>query len=365
MKKLFLRIGIQLIIFFVLLELGLMGTTSLGLIQIGKPQYNFQIIEHFWNDSDSTFGVWRKPYHEYMHITSCFNINYKANSIGARDIERELNSSRKRVIVIGDSFTEGWGVEIKDRFSNQLENISQLEFINMGVSRFGLTQEYLLYKNKAKKYDHDAILWALFPENDVIDDDLSYMTSIHKNQYKPFWKGEYPNYKLVYGPDAYKEGMQSMGSLGGWKGILKNFTYTYHFYRYIKLRYIGYTVFQRESHLGKSGHFRLSNEQWNRIKYNIEKLLIESKGKQVNIITIPSKYDIVKYKKEQLDVPLRDSLDVLSAQLGFSYYDLLKEFKKDDLLNQQELYFDCDDHWNVEGHKWAAKVIDSVFSFKK
>ncbi len=366
MKKKILRIGIQILVFFVFLELGLMIFVYLDFIRIGKPSYNFKTVEHFWNDSDPAFGAWRKPYHEYLHISSCFNVNYKANSIGARDKERKLHSSQNRVIVIGDSYAEGWGVETNERFSEQLENMCQLEFINMGMSNFGPTQQYLLYKHKAKQYDHNSILWTLFPENDVIDDDLSYWTSIHTNQYRAFWEGEYPNYKLIYGPDTFKEGIQGPSkSFNGWKGLLKNFTYTYHLLKYLRLKYIQYTILPRESHLGHSGYFKIDTQQWNRMKHSIEKLLTESQGKKINIVTIPSKYDILKNREEKFAIPLRDSLEKLSKQLGFSYYDLLKEFDKDTSGIESKLYFDCDDHWNAIGHQWAAKKLDSVFSFNK
>lgn len=365
MKKIFLKVGIQALIFFVLLELGLMTLSNLEYIRIDKPSYNFKRVEHFWSYPDSVFGSWRRPYQEYFHLSSCFSVNYKANSIGARDIERNPESSKNRIMVIGDSFAAGWGVDLEERFSNQLENICQLEFLNMGISNFGLTQEYVLYKNKAKKYDHSSILWTIFPENDIIDDDPKFWISIDSDSYRPFWKGEYPNYKLVYGPNIFIERTQGLEQSKSLKILLKNFTYTYNFLKYIKFRYIEYTSFPRGSYLGHNGYYKLNEDQWNRIKYNIEQVLIESEGKSLNMVTIPSKFDIIKYKEKEQKVPLRDSLEKLSFRLGFSYYDLLREFDKNASLSESELYFDCDDHWNEKGHRWAAKVLDSVFSFRK
>lgn len=363
MKKKLIKILIQLIVFLVALEVVLFTASSLKIIDIGRPSYQLSKKEHFWNDSDSIHGAWRKPNHEYTHMTQCFSVTYKSNSVGIRDQERSLNSSNRRVVLIGDSFAEGWGVKEKDRFSNQLEDRLGMEFLNFGTSNYGLTQEYLLYQARILEYDHDAVLWTFFPENDMLDDDIQYCDNLYLRQYRAFWKGKYPNYNLYYGPNDYGEQTAGLGQELGWKDIPLNFSYTSQLVKYLKVRYIHLSQTKRNPELGKSGYFKMSQAQWDRMRYTIERLKEVSGDRKVYIVTIPGKYDIARYKEGKESVPLRDSLEQASVKLGFEYYDLLREFDELKGISEKELYLDCDNHWNKKGHQWAARVMDSVFSF--
>src|SRR5262245_62400166 len=82
-------------------------------------------------------------------------MTYRSNSYGARDVERTLTSDRPRVLVLGDSMTEGLGVALEQRFTNLLERETGIEHLNFATSGdFGTTQYYLLYKTLASKFSH-------------------------------------------------------------------------------------------------------------------------------------------------------------------------------------------------------------------
>ena len=75
----------------------------------------------------------------FNHITGCFDVNYKFNSIGARD-EEFTEKINDRAMLIGDSFAESYGLNKDYRVDSLLERKLDLEVLNFGVSgHFGTT----------------------------------------------------------------------------------------------------------------------------------------------------------------------------------------------------------------------------------
>ncbi|WP_132644155.1 SGNH/GDSL hydrolase family protein [Roseivirga ehrenbergii] len=362
-KKLF-KILIPFTIFFFSLELGLMILNALNIIKLEEPIYSFDNSRRFWAENDPDFGVWHSANYSFRHKKECFDVKYLTNSIGARDKERQISASGSRFAVIGDSFAEGWGVEDQDRFSNLLEGRTGIEFMNFAVGGAGLTQEYLIYKKKVMPFEHDAVLWALFPINDIVDDDIEFHAKYSHNRYRAYWVGEYPDYHIEHGLDSVQQSHFYFEKPNNIKSFLKNFTYTYNMLRAFKY------VYQRtqvpEFDLSDSpGYFQINDEQWDRTKYSIEKMKEAMGDKKLYIVTIPGDHSYKIYKDHRYEVPLRDSLTKWSAKLGFQYYDLLSEADRMDSTEWKSLYFDCDAHWNTIGHKWAADKIDSVFNISR
>lgn len=104
----------------------------------------------------------------YEHET-----NVVINSVGMRDREYTLNKPEgvKRIVVIGDSFTSGLGVDAKEVFTEVMEDslLSNVEVLNFGVNGFGPTQEFLMLKYKGLKYDPDIVIMVLYIRNDFDD----------------------------------------------------------------------------------------------------------------------------------------------------------------------------------------------------
>src|SRR5262245_55834476 len=160
-----------------LLELGIGLVTKWGLFQSKVPTYSIMQARNpfFSRDVNPDFGVWHLPDAKTRHAKSCFDVVYSANSHGARDRERTLQSDRQRIVVLGDSMTEGVGVESASRYTDILEHESGVEHLNFGTAgTFGTTQQYLLYKTLASKFSHSAVLISMIPENDFWDNDYEF-----------------------------------------------------------------------------------------------------------------------------------------------------------------------------------------------
>ena len=95
------------------------------------------------------------------------------NSKGLRDHEYpyEKPPGKKRVLVLGDSYTWGYGVENDAIFTEVLERLLEKdgkpwEVLNSGVSGYGTDQEYLWFKREGVKYQPDLVVVAFFVLND-------------------------------------------------------------------------------------------------------------------------------------------------------------------------------------------------------
>jgi lysophospholipase L1-like esterase len=92
----------------------------------------------------------------------------KTNGAGFRcnrEATPQKNSAR-RVLVFGDSYTAGDGVSNGKRYSDVLEeNLADTEVLNFGLSGSGTDQQFLIYREFAKKIEFDAVVITVLVEN--------------------------------------------------------------------------------------------------------------------------------------------------------------------------------------------------------
>lgn len=98
-----------------------------------------------------------------------FSTTFSTNSKGLRDREYELKKPEgiTRIIVIGDSFTWGFGVSDDEIYTERLEAmLTDTEVINLGVTGYGLRQEITYLEREGLQYDPDIVI-AGFCMNDI------------------------------------------------------------------------------------------------------------------------------------------------------------------------------------------------------
>lgn len=97
-----------------------------------------------------------------------FDTVVEINSKGFRGPERDYarNAGVRRVLVMGDSLTWGYGVDFEGTFTARLEKlVPNLEVVNLGVSGYSTDQELLLYQDEGRKYAADVVI-VLVVKND-------------------------------------------------------------------------------------------------------------------------------------------------------------------------------------------------------
>ena len=173
-------INLSLIIFSTLFAL-LLSEIALRLMGF-DPLYVSPERDRFWK-YDSLLGWAHEPGQEGIFETPQFRTVVRINENGLRDGQHsyERQNDTERVLVLGDSFAWGYGVEESERFSQLLEKSLDVEVINAGISGYSTDQELLWYRTEGIKYETDLVILVL-SGNDVGDNDRELINTIY---YKP------------------------------------------------------------------------------------------------------------------------------------------------------------------------------------
>ncbi len=121
----------------------------------------------------------------------------RTNSIGMRS-DREYPftkpKDRKRILLLGDSYTAGDGVSNGERYSDLLEEKHpSLDVLNFGLSNTGTDQQCLIYEKIAKPFEVDAYIFAVLIEN----------IARNAQTCRPSWN--HREMQVVYRPKPYFE----------------------------------------------------------------------------------------------------------------------------------------------------------------
>lgn len=133
--------------------MGLLGLPAAREIQVAHPSYYYE-----------------------RRKTIEFEYEFQTNSMGLRyrDISLEKGDNEVRFLVLGDSLTEGVGVEANETFASLLEermsNMSGkgVRFINGGLQHTGPLQYWRLFYFVGLQYEPDVVIVCIYA-NDVSD----------------------------------------------------------------------------------------------------------------------------------------------------------------------------------------------------
>src|SRR5262245_5794214 len=117
---------------------------------------------------------WRPQPNSTYHSVR-FNVTYTTNSRGLRGPEQRLERSAglKRIVVLGDSFAWGWGVNDDDVFPRVMAaQLRDTEVVNLGITAFAVPQEFDYLKIEGILYQPDIVVLALC-QNDIPRDERS------------------------------------------------------------------------------------------------------------------------------------------------------------------------------------------------
>jgi lysophospholipase L1-like esterase len=109
-----------------------------------------------------------EPNRSYWHTTAEYRINIRTNSNGIRadrEIPYEKPKGVKRIILLGDSFGMGYGVDLEDTFSSQMQKALERagvrsEVVNLSVSGHGTAEQLITLRYEGLRYQPDFVLIA-------------------------------------------------------------------------------------------------------------------------------------------------------------------------------------------------------------
>lgn len=148
-----------IIITFVVLEVGIRYHFS------SHTNYDFEMWKYAVELKDPLADGALPFHHKPGKSGNYFGVEIKTNSLGLRNAEITVPKppGTKRVLVLGDSFTLGWGVPFEDTYSRQLEKMlhtksGAYEVVNMGTGNYNSSMEVELFKRKGLALDPDIVV---------------------------------------------------------------------------------------------------------------------------------------------------------------------------------------------------------------
>ena len=124
-------------------------------------------LTQFWQ-YDARYGWSHVPGTRGTFTLGSGSTEVAINAKGFRgpEIEYARDDRRRRIVVLGDSYVWGYGVDQKNVFTELLGTARpDVEVVNLGVSGYSTDQELLLYRDEGHKYGADVIM-VVVADND-------------------------------------------------------------------------------------------------------------------------------------------------------------------------------------------------------
>jgi len=372
------------------------------------------------NIADQYVGWYGQPGMEIVRSLPTTCSVYRYNNLGFRGPDRSLAKPDgvMRILVLGDSFVEGYQLPDDQLMTTQLERIltqrlaRPVEVINMGISGWGTAQEVLAYNRFGRALQPDIVILMFATCNDIINSSqkLSKIYNEKMEPLKPFFtlennqlQAHLPDEHLVQKSRALAEVNQSQKREAPWEkmiGIKRLLCRT-------RLGYLLWTRWDQPSQLrltldrwkivpfskrifrttwGEHGFYRgLSLRFWIyypeidpiwqaavqvsgrmilRLKDMVEedhaRLLlvsganIEQVDKDIWKLT-QRLQPTIRHFKLDLNLPEK-RMKIMTENQKIQYLSLVPDFRQA-ASEGRELFLRGDGHWNKEGHLVAAEAI--------
>jgi hypothetical protein len=260
-----------------------------------------------------------------------FSVQVNINSYRLRDHEYPLKRNEKnRMLVLGDSFGWGHGVELVDRFDEILEmRHANWEIINTSVSGYGTDQQFLYLRDRGIAFKPDVVLLLLY-SNDFGNNSAAAQYFLNK----PYFTLHDTGLELHNIPVPSLSIKQRLAHFVGRTYILGR-AYTGAKQLLAALRG---DRDQADQAPETSGEYQLTRKLISGI-HDVSREI----GADFILVSVPM--------QNESKAALRE----LSETAGFPYLPLDESFENS---SDKRAWFPLDGHWNSHGHRLAADAID-------
>lgn len=315
------------------------------------------------------WGAWHVADLTFRHTKSCFDITMTFNEVGARD-GSFANLPTTSLILIGDSFAEGYGV-MKDKTSERLiEEWLGVPVLNFGASgNFGPLQEFLIYE-EFKYLPHQGLIIYVLPDNDFTDNDLEVWRNKNQTRYRPYFSQSGDPLIPYYFPTAVPRDNFLSNSYGSIKKLIKEYFWSANALRTILMLIRGdgqFVINEQDNYPVHSYFYDASDKQQSNLISAYEAILQAADNKNVLFVIIPSINDIARWKNES-DRDVYQQSYWYQSIINFQnrtkqrveHINLIEHLPS----QTKELFFECDGHWSPQGNRLAADVISNFIKDK-
>ncbi len=336
------------------------------------------------------------------------------NVEGWRDLDRTIeNPARRfRILVLGDSFMEAYSVNLDRAFHQQMQTLAgeaghRLETINLGVGGYGTLQEYLAFREMGQRYGADLVLLGFYVANDVRNNSLELEQMMNSNPLKvssrPFldpdptqpWQisqidfeaaqRRYEMARSQQNSPLYQFANQFILFRVGQRVVTEKFQLNTSSPRHTRqtstasdlndreqLELALYGINYCEEPLEYTRAWNLTSRILARLKRDVE-----AAGSQLIVFSVPALEEVSPKEWQKVkskvtdpnrlclaDAPGHQRLKAILETLDIDFVDLLPDFRQAAQIEETELFWQSERHWNPAAHALAAKQVLSFLSKK-
>ncbi|MBI5065674.1 SGNH/GDSL hydrolase family protein [Candidatus Woesearchaeota archaeon] len=321
----------------------------------------------------NTLGWFTKPNLSTQIVgENLYLTNIKHNSLGLRS-DRELGEkTKKRILLFGDSFIYGLGLDWNETLDYffQKELGENFQVINAGVTGYGMLQEYLLFKELYDKINPDLIIIAIY-SNDFKDNIFPKLTG----SVRPIaTKGL--NFSIVEKINQFGGGLDVVKRKNEYffvfskifENLREFFKRHSNFYQFLYKNRFKFTQIKEESYRGDFSFFTNKQNEITNFAFSTECKLSE-------IFTSLAKEKSTKYLF--LYIPSRLEIEENTVRPTFDgYYDLsMNELNLNRIINELHNCFEKNNEtnflslkdkfleektgmYNTHGNHWSPKATN-------
>ena len=318
------------------------------------------------------WGAWHLPSASAIHSTSCFSVWYESNEVGARDDSFTHVNNLSNVVLLGDSFAEGWGVNLEDAAQSIIEHQTGFNLLNCGAAgHFGPVQYYTIYEKLAKSYPHEALVIFFIPNSDFTDNDYSvwrgngstFFNDARDERYRPYYKVDNDGELSAFIPKnaVKRDSFGSRNESWDWRIFLVENFWLSNTWRTAKHAIEGRANNNADAGRLYAGYFDAKEQQQKAAMEYVNRLVQVAEGKPVLIVAIPTAEEL---RRMQLGSDINNMYwwiylrDFAGKNANVEFLDLASL----QVDNIDRLFHTCDEHWSAYGNKWVAEKISPILT---
>lgn len=364
-RKLVAVVLVNLTVLFVLLEVSLRIANPSCRILPERSATNYGLFNLYF-EPHPVFGYFHIPNWRGTLIgpnTTCLDgAEYKTvvniNRLGLRapdTIGYDKSAGVQRVLVVGDSFTEGFGVEIEEAFVTLLEEnlnnsgkVRPVQVVNGGVGGYSLEHVLKFLSYEGIKYKPDLILYAFYPDDVGHPSQLGRLYDLDVDGHLVELPPVMPSKELPFSKQI--------------TSFLNNQFYTYRLFNFVLLRLFPPSVDLSRYSVSAP---EVLDRSWSLAAAMLQEMqaVAQSVSADLMIVYLPEVFQVIDARWEQIAASSAEPLlrDMPNALLReripseVTYFDITPSLRS--YHDPSALYYQIDLHFTPEGHHLTAKLI--------
>ncbi len=371
---------------------------ALGLAELGVrwlyPEYGFPVREvRLFTEFDPLLG-WRKtPGLSGLHVQPEYTVRERINAQGLRGPEvayaREPGVSR--VLALGDSFVEGYTVELDQSVTEVLRRElgraleRQVEVVNGGTGGYSTDQELLFFETEGLRYAPDLTLLFFHPNDLVYNGRDAYAP--HRRGAKPRFALRERTLELASTPGEAARSRFSAPSaaerLENAETFLPWRLRSWYLVRLARRVLVGYRLapggeddaeraVAGERARGESSRAPKGGEdapgrgaEWDLAEALLARLRdgVRGHGGELALVYVPTRLEIYDRAMRPRSAPsgAEEELRRVAGRLGVDCVATVEPFqaraREAERTGSEALYFRRDPHWTAAGHRFAGELV--------